>query len=376
MKLTNKHEQIIGEAFENVFNDIGMLGNAFLRDNEALYEQVVTQALANDGFPEDANHHNVSHDMELVSKIDYDMWAEIYAYDEDIEDMSDESELKSRLEREETVINCILNNLDKVDFDVVVNDDVIEFKDSFPDYDHFQELFYTHFDENEFIEYLESDSSNVQDAYDEAIREDFGSIDNAPQNLEFAVASVNIGTDIIENLFEQYDPEQHSDAITYMNDVEVYDDVINIGNFDPEIELLYNQEDMLEENPTPEYLEQEMGYFYDEDDYKDFIIQYDQEAILDELHEALAELDMLDNIRYGSYSAMEADGITWDISINPNPDLSPLAEEVFDKNIVPNAYETVSAFCHSEEFYEAIADRELVTWFVEITSDPEDIGEE
>ena len=85
---------------------------------------------------------------------------------------------------------------------------------------------------------------------------------------------------------------------------------------------------------------------------------------------------MLDNIRYGSYSAMEADGITWDISINPNPDLSPLAEEVFDKNIVPNAYETVSAFCHSEEFYEAIADRELVTWFVEITSDPEDIGEE
>lgn len=370
MKLTDSREKALANAFEEIFSQKEMLSNALLRDDEHFFEIVTDEALMAEGYPENANYHNTSVIVEMESQIVYDMWAEIYWYDEDMENFEDlEEEFKNRLEREETIIQCILNNTDRVDFNVVIYDTFEEVVDANPDFEAFKEKFYDFYDELIFKEYIDQDPENIaRDFYTQALIDEFGTTEDVPLDLEAIVEGVYLVGDVVERLYENYSNEEHPSLFDYMSGSEVYADIIDFDLVDIDFEFNYDDFYEDEENPSVEYWQGQLEAYFDDNLFKeDLMIEADDE-ILEQLNHKLAE-EGFDIELITDLSNVPVD---WTIHVDGNSNMQKFAEYLYNDDTVPEAYDTVSSYLESPEFYEDLIDKNIVNWYIEITSEPED----
>lgn len=370
MKLTNKREQLVADAFEEIFSQKEMLSNALLRDDEHFFEIVTDEALMAEGYPENANYHNTSMTVELESKIAYDMWAEIYWYDEDMDEFEDlEDEFRSHLEREETIIQCILNNTDHVDFNVVIYDTFEEVVDANPDFEAFKEKFYDFYDELIFKEYIDQDPENIaRDFYTQALIDEFGTTEDVPLDLEAIVEDVYLVGDVVERLYENYSNEEHPSLFDYMSGLEMYADIIDFDLVDIDFEFNYDDFYEDEENPSVEYWQSELEENFDEYLFKENLKIEADDEILEKLNHKVAEegfdIELMTNL--------SDTFVDWAIQLDGQPNMAQFAEYLYEDDTVPEAYDTVRAYITSPEFYQDLIEENVVSWYVEILSDPED----
>ena len=369
MKLTAEREKELANVFEEIFSQKEMLSNALLRDDEHFFETVTDEALMDEGYPENANYHNTSMTVEMESKIAYDMWAEIYWYDEDMENFEDlEEEFKNHLEREDTFIQCILNNTDRVDFNVVIYDSIEEVRDANPDFEHFEAQFYNLFDTIDFKTYIESDPHLVEDAYNEALIDEFGRSDNIPDDVEVLVYDLVIDKTILEVLYEKYNSEVHTSVSEYMTTSDIYNDIIEHDAVAVVFDFNYDDADKEEENPSVEYLEKALSTNFEVREFASLLRVECREEILDELNQkAIDEGFNIDEI-----TDLTDTPISWKLIVNSNPSMQKFAELLYEDNTIPEAYDTVTAYVTSPEFYEDLIEEDIVGWDVEILSNPED----
>lgn len=370
MELTANREKELANVFEEIFSQKEMLSNALLRDDEHFFEIVTDEALMAEGYPENANYHNTSVTVEMDSQIAYDMWAEIYWYDEDMENFEDlEEEFKNHLEREETIIQCILNNTDRVDFNVVIYDTFEEVVDANPDFEAFKEKFYDFYDELIFKEYIDQDPENIaRDFYTQALIDEFGTTEDIPLDLEAIVEGVYLVGDVVERLYENYSNEEHPSLFDYMSGSEIYTDIIDFDLVDIDFEFNYDDFYKDEENPSVEYWQGQLEAYFDDNLFKEALMTESDDEILEQLNHKLAE-EGFDIELITDLSNVPVD---WAIHVDGNPNMQKFAEYLYNDDTVPEAYETVRDYVESPEYYEDLIEENIVNWHIEITSDPED----
>lgn len=370
MKLTDSREKALANAFEEIFSQKEMLSNALLRDDEHFFEIITDKALMDEGYPENANYHNTSVTVEMESQIAYDMWAEIYWYDEDMDEFEDlEEEFKNHLEREETIIQCILNNTDRVDFNVVIYDTFEEVVDANPDFEAFKEKFYDFYDELIFKEYIDQDPENIaRDFYTQALIDEFGTTEDVPLDLEAIVEGVYLVGDVVERLYENYSNEEHPSLFDYMSGSEIYTDIIDFDLVDIDFEFNYDDFYEYEENPSAGYWQKQLEGHFDENLFKENLMIEADDEILEKLNHKVAEegfdIELMTNL-----SDIPVD---WKIQLDGQPNMAKYAEYLYNDNTVPEIYDTVMSYVESPNFYKDLIDENIVSWYIEISSDPED----
>lgn len=370
MKLTNKREQLVADAFEEIFSQKEMLSNALLRDDEHFFEIITDKALMDEGYPENANYHNTSMTVEMESKIAYDMWANIYWYYEDMDEFEDlEEEFKNHIEREETIIQCILNNTDSVDFSVVIYDSIEEVRDANPDFETFKEKFNDFYDELTFKEYIDQDPENIaRDFYTQALIDEFGTTEDVPLDLEAIVEDVYLIGDVVERLYENYSNEEHPSLFDYMSGLDMYADIIDFDLVDIDFEFNYDDFYENEENPSVEYWQEQLEGHFDENLFKENLMIEADDEILEKLNHKVAEegfdIELMTNL-----SDIPVD---WKIQLDGQLNMAKYAEYLYNDNTVPEIYDTVMSYVESPNFYKDLIDENIVSWYIEITSDPED----
>lgn len=370
MKLTDSREKALSNAFEEIFSQKEMLSNALLRDDEHFFEIITDKALMDEGYPENANYHNTSMTVEMESKIAYDMWANIYWYYEDMDEFEDlEEEFKNHIEREETIIQCILNNTDSVDFSVVIYDSIEEVRDANPDFETFKEKFNDFYDELTFKEYIDQDPENIaRDFYTQALLDEFGTTEDVPLDLEAIVEDVHLVGDVTERLYENYSNEEHPSLFDYMSGLEMYADIIDFDLVDIDFEFNYDDFYKDEENPSVEYWQGQLEAYFDDNLFKEALMIEVDDEILEQLNHKLAE-EGFDIELITDLSNVPVD---WTIHIDGNPNMQKFAEYLYNDDTVPEAYETVRDYVESPEYYEDLIEENIVNWHIEITSDLED----
>ncbi len=370
MKLTDSREKALSNAFEEIFSQKEMLSNALLRDDEHFFEIITDKALMDEGYPENANYHNTSMTVEMESKIAYDMWANIYWYYEDMDEFEDlEEEFKNHIEREETIIQCILNNTDSVDFSVVIYDSIEEVRDANPDFETFKEKFNDFYDELTFKEYIDQDPENIaRDFYTQALLDEFGTTEDVPLDLEAIVEDVHLVGDVTERLYENYSNEEHPSLFDYMSGLEMYADIIDFDLVDIDFEFNYDDFYKDEENPSVEYWQGQLEAYFDDNLFKEALMIEADDEILEQLNHKLAE-EGFDIELITDLSNVPVD---WTIHIDGNPNMQKFAEYLYNDDTVPEAYETVRDYVESPEYYEDLIEENIVNWHIEITSDLED----
>lgn len=370
MKLTDSREKALANAFEEIFSQKEMLSNALLRDDEHFFEIITDKALMDEGYPENANYHNTSVAVEMESKIAYDMWANIYWYYEDMDEFEDlEEEFKNHIEREETIIQCILNNTDSVDFSVVIYDSIEEVRDANPDFETFKEKFNDFYDELTFKEYIDQDPENIaRDFYTQALIDEFGTTEDVPLDLEAIVEDVHLVGDVAERLYENYSNEEHPSLSDYMSGLEMYADIIDFDLVDIDFEFNYDDFYKDEENPSAGYWQKQLEGHFDENLFKENLMIEANDEILEQLNHKLAE-EGFDIELITDLSNVPVD---WTIHVDGNPNMQKFAEYLYNDDTVPEAYETVRDYVESPEYYEDLIEENIVNWHIEITSDPED----
>lgn len=370
MKLTTERERILANVFEGIFAEKDMLSHALLREDEQFFRTITDKALMDEGYPEEANYHNTSMRVEMESQIAYDMWAEIYWYDEDMDEFEDlEEEFNNHIEREETIIRCIFNTTDRVDFNVVIYDSIEEVRDANPDFETFKEKFNDFYDELTFKEYIDQDPENIaRDFYTQALIDEFGTTEDVPLDLEAIVEDVHLVSDVAERLYENYSIEEHLSLSDYMSGLEMYADIIDFDLVDIDFEFNYDDFYEDEENPSVEYWQNELEGYFDVDLFKEALMTEADDLILEQLNHKLAE-EGFDVELITDLSNVPVD---WTIHVDGNPNMQKFAEYLYNDDTVPEAYDTVSSYLESPEFYEDLVDENIVNWHIEITSDPED----
>lgn len=370
MKLTANRERELANVFEEIFSQKEMLSNALLRDDEQFFKTVTDEALMDEGYPEDADYHNTSVTVEMESKIAYDMWAEIYWYDESMDDLEDlEEEFKNHLEQEDKFIRCVLNNPERVDFNVIIYDSIEEVRDANPDFETFKEKFNDFYDELTFKEYIDQDPENIaRDFYTQALIDEFGTTEDVPLDLEAIIEDVHLVSDVAERLYENYSIEEHPSLSDYMSGLEMYADIIDFDLVDIDFEFNYDDFYEDEENPSVEYLEETLSINFEVREFARLLRVECREEILDELNQkAIDEGFNIDEI-----TDLTDAPISWKLIVNSNPSMQKFAELLYEDNTIPEAYDTVTSYVTSPEFYEDLIEENIVGWDVEILSDPED----
>lgn len=366
MELTRAREQKVAQAFEDMFDETEVLSNALLRNDTHTYEAMVNVALEDEKYSEDITYRDINTTIDMVSKIDYDMWAEIYHYDESLEDYDDnDAELESKLEDEGSIIDCILNNLEKVECDVIIHDSIEDVQDMYPDYDYFEEQINQHFDKDELARIVEEDYHVAEDDYQQACIDEFGSIADIPEDMEVYVRDVQINGDIAEYLYSKFDTDSLKG---YIESDQMYYDVLDTNMVNVKFEFSYDEEFFsYESNPSVEYWEQELSYAYMPDEYKEFLLVEAREHIYNLIDEMLYEEGFPNDVD------SHDDRIEWNLTVDENPDMSKFAKFLYDDELVPEAWGSVREYVHSSEFYSDMYDYDFVRWFLEISTDPEDL---
>ena len=370
MKLTANRERELANVFEEIFSQKEMLSNTLLRDDEQFFKTVTDEALTDEDYPEDADYHNTSVTVEMESKIAYDMWAEIYWYDQGMDDLEDlEEEFKFRLEQEDTFIRCILNNPERVDFNVVIYDSIEEVRDANPDFETFKEKFNDFYDELTFKEYIDQDPENIaRDFYTQALIDEFGTTEDVPLDIEAIIEDVHLDGDVIERLYENYSNEKHPSLSDYMLGLEMYADIIDFDLVDIDFEFNYDDFYEDEENPSVEYLEETLSTNFEVREFARLLRVECREEILDELNQKATD----EGFNIDEITDLTDAPISWKLIVNSNPSMQKFAELLYEDNTIPEAYDTVTAYVTSPEFYEDLIEEDIVGWDVEILSDPED----
>lgn len=370
MKLTAEREKTLANVFEGIFAEKDMLSNALLSEDEQFFKTITDKALMDEGYPEEANYRNTSLNVELESKINYDMWAEIYWYDEDMENFEDlEEEFNNHIEREETIVRCILNNTDRVDFNVVIYDSIEEVRDANPDFETFKEKFNDFYDELTFKEYIDQDPENIaRDFYTQALIDEFGTTEDVPLDLEAIIEDVHLDGDVIERLYENYSNEEHPSLSDYMSGLEIYADIIDFDLVDIDFAFNYDGDYKEEKNPSVEYLEEALSTNFEVREFASLLRVECREEILDELNQKATD----EGFNIDEITDLTDTPISWNLIVNSNPSMQKFAELLYEDNTIPEAYDTVTAYVTSPEFYEDLIEEDIVGWDVSILSDPED----
>ena len=244
MKVTDDVKAFIAEKFEETFFDDVGLEMFFKNDNLSDYERFVNETLVNEGFPDHADYDNMGDDLNVTlhSKETEETWAESFvdAYDDEIHEFESMADLESKFDDLDIFRQFICNDLDKVEFEVYINLTPDELLDKFPDFEYFEQKFNEHFDVHEFVEFLEENREipEVQDAFNDAVEDEFGSINEAPEDIDFTIVNFELDRNIIEDLYDFYT----GDSVEYyMSNHPVYNDIISHYNFTVEVELDYEE---------------------------------------------------------------------------------------------------------------------------------------
>lgn len=370
MKLTAEREKELANVFEGIFAEKDMLSNTLLGEDEQFFRTITDKALMDEGYPEEANYHNTSMRVEMESQIAYDMWAEIYWYDEDMENFEDlEEEFKNHVEREETIVRCIFNNTDRVDFNVVIYDSIEEVRDANPDFETFKEKFNDFYDELTFKEYIDQDPENIaRDFYTQALIDEFGTTEDVPLDLEAIVEDVHLVGDVAERLYENYSNEEHPSLSDYMSGLEMYADIIDFDLVDIDFEFNYDDFYEDEENPSVEYWQEQLEGNFDVNLFKVLLMVEADDEILEKLNHKVDE-EGFDIELITDLSDVPVD---WLIQLDGQPNMAKYAEYLYNDNTVPEIYDTVRSYVESPDFHMDLIDANIVSWYIEILSDPED----
>ena len=367
MNLTENQKTQIGIAFEKAFQNEVEMAEFFYQTDEYAYEEIINQFVSDDGeYSTIAPISAFDHTMTFINKVDTDAWVHALEADYDIDGMESQEDLQALINDNNVIMTTIFNNLNNIDIGLEIFSTPEDVNDRYPDDNTFSNDFYNNYDELVFKEYLEQNPELINDEYNDAAIDEFGSLDNAPDNAVFDIDTLELIGDVADKLYKsKYDGDS---VYRYMilTD-EMYRDIVDLKAFKVTISIEYEDDVVaLEQNPTVEYLEEEFEAAFDEHDYIDFLKEND-ESLIDEANAQLQEEGITSNEHYVSLSGLDSDYIDYEIKLS-NINLTGLANHVYDNNIVPEKHDEVYHYINSEDFFEDIYGYEFVVASIEITS--------
>lgn len=242
MAVSKQSIRNLEKAFENIFeSDTGQIGDSLLYNDAYRYGEIVHVALMDEGYPENASYRTVGTSLEVKSKVGYEDWANQLIEDGDI---NDSEEVDTLADNDGELINCILNHLDRVDIVVEFIDSLEDYIDSEPPFEHFEYLFEQEFDRVYFEDYLESQPHLIKEHVDDTINQQSVPSHLSSDDINVGIVKLNLSSDSADVLYEHYNEYSVSD---YIGSVQMYDDIVEHGLIDPELEILYEEHEESED---------------------------------------------------------------------------------------------------------------------------------
>ena len=240
MALNEQQRKVIVDNFDELFANPRALGNELAMNDNYTYGEIVKEGLQEEGFPDEADHTNVFHDLELKNNSDDETWCDLYEQFHGVESNEDFEPIK---DDEGTYYDVIFDNLEKTEADVMIHEEITEWLDENPSTTYLAEKIESNWDTVQIEELIPTHSPHYEDDLKEAIQDDGFPQDANIDEIETGFLDVKPSSsyeDIADQLLEQ--ATLAGSVENYVKDTCMLDIVTNeLVSY--EIEILSDPED-------------------------------------------------------------------------------------------------------------------------------------
>lgn len=245
MALTNEQIEKISTKFSDVFSsEQKELGNVLYQDDEATYEDMVHEALVEEGFPpNDANYTNVEHEMTVAEGKSSEDWAETFISDHSIET---KEEFDKWNNDDKAFRDTIIAHIEDTNITVIIKEDIEEWIEHNPTELYLADRMDSWFDKVALQEAIEQNYNERTEEKIQAVLNEEGFPNTVkPSDVNYVVKDARLET-TFENLASHHidDVTQNYNTVRDYLDIQFYSDIINNDdNYEYGIEVTSDIED-------------------------------------------------------------------------------------------------------------------------------------
>ena len=238
--MNNTQKEKLISLFEDVFADTYDLDARLQQEDSATYDDEISGALNDEGFPTDPKTKElVNAYIEVTSAVDENAWVEQFESDYDLQNTSSD-DIDASITTD-SVTECIIGHTEMTRLSVIIEDDLEEFLDENPSEAFFIDTAMKEFDiiglnEDLFNRQYDDFPENIQSQIDDAVADELGS-DANPRDVDIYVRSKGEITESDAEYLYQNDYELGHSMIDYFNSPQPVIAIIESGNLKVDVTI-------------------------------------------------------------------------------------------------------------------------------------------
>ena len=227
----------VATKFENIFADELRLSEEFQTYQSDVYNDIIKQALTDEGFPKEADASNVTSHIVINPNATPERFAELLLEEKDLEDAT-RQDIAGELNTDEPLYEFTFNHLELLNFEAHITQDLEEFYEEmdYPPQDYFEKQAYKLFDADKMTDILNQDIAYVDSEYRKAVLDIFPTPQEAPDGVDlmklpYHVSNVKVTPNGIERGYYNFITKGGMTVTEYLRH-DFYDHLLSNVSYD------------------------------------------------------------------------------------------------------------------------------------------------